>query len=70
MSGSNHGHLAEQFSRVRYPLRVLSSAAGYYIGTADERGLPFSRESAEYFPTKDAALRALETGAWTQREHP
>lgn len=65
------GELARQIGGSRLPLQVLRSAAGYYIGTADEGG-PYSRESAEYWPNQDAAQRALEAGphAWTQRDHP
>lgn len=44
-------------------LRVLSSQAGYYIGTVDECG-PCSRESACYYRTADAARLALERGDW------
>jgi len=52
------------------PLQVLKSAAGFYIGTADEMG-PMSRDSVEYWPTEDQAQTALDAGrdAWTQREH-
>ena len=53
----------------RLPLQVLRSAAGHYIGTFDDDG-PVSRESVEYFPSHEAARHALETGAWTQRQHP
>ena len=52
----------------RLPLQVLRSAAGLYLGTYDDG--PVSRESVEYFPTHEAARHALETGAWTQRQHP
>lgn len=51
------------------PLTVLKSAAGFYIGTEDDDG-PVSRESEEYWPTKEAAEKALEGvegHAWTQR---
>ena len=53
----------------RLQLQVLSSNAGFYLGTFDEEG-PVSRESLEYFPTELAAQDALENGTWTQREHP
>lgn len=53
----------------RLPLQVLRSAAGYYIGTFDDHDGPCSRESVEYFPSRDAAAKALTTGAWTQRSH-
>jgi hypothetical protein len=48
---------------------VLCSAAGHYIGTADEDG-PVSRESVEYFRSQHAADHALATGRWQQRIHP
>lgn len=48
------------------PLQVLKSAAGYYIGTADEDG-PFTRESIEYWPSADLAADALRNGTWTQK---
>ena len=52
------------------PLEVLSSAAGFYIGTFSPTEGPISRESAEYFPTEAAAENALASGEWTQRDHP
>jgi hypothetical protein len=63
------GHLAREFGNRRLPLRVLQSANGYYIGTADEEG-PYSRESVEYWQASDAAHEALRTGTWTQRDEP
>lgn len=63
------GPLALAYVGKRLPLQVLRSAAGHYIGTFDDDG-PVSRESVEYFPTRDVARHALETGAWTQRRHP
>ena len=63
------GYLALAFTGKRLPLRVLRSAAGHYIGTHDDEG-PVSRESVEYFPTHEAAQRALAEDAWTQRSHP
>lgn len=59
-----NGMLAMMIGRI-LPLQVLKSAAGYYIGTADDEG-PCSRESCEYFPTRDRAAQALASGAWTQ----
>lgn len=50
-------------------IEVLMSAAGFYIGTSDEEG-PVSRESVEYFPSQASAILAMESGAWTQRDHP
>lgn len=61
--------LARLIGGSRLPLQVLRSAAGYYIGTADEGG-PVSRESAEYWATREIAQAALDAGphAWTQRD--
>ena len=63
------GALAWRHTGKRLPLHVLRSVAGYYIGTADDEG-PISRESVEYFPTRDLAERALVAGGWTQRLLP
>ena len=63
-----YGQLAAQ-AGYQLPLEVQQSAAGFYLGTVDEEG-PMSRESVEYFPTREAAQRALDTGDWQQREHP
>jgi len=60
------GKLAKHFCRLDLPLQVLQSHRGFFIGTIDEDG-PCSRESVEYFPTKDDAAAALDKGAWTQR---
>jgi hypothetical protein len=53
----------------RLALQVLQSNAGYYLGTFDEEG-PYSRESAEYWPTPGQAEAAMSSGEWTQRDHP
>lgn len=60
------GLLAQRYGCGHLPLQVLSSAAGYYIGTIGENG-PVSRESVEYFKAKSDAQQALEDGAWSQR---
>jgi hypothetical protein len=44
-------------------IRVLSSAAGYYLGFLCPGCGPYSRESG-YFPTKEDAQRALDSGAY------
>ncbi|RMX08218.1 hypothetical protein D8I35_03650 [Corticibacter populi] len=69
MSFSSFGHLAQQWCGLVLPLKVLQSAAGFYIGTADEEG-PCSKESEEYFPTRAAAEAALNKGQWTQKQTP
>lgn len=63
------GYLALTYTGKRLPLQVHHSAAGHYIGTADEDG-PVSRESVEYFRSQHAADHALATGRWQQRIHP
>jgi hypothetical protein len=63
------GKLAKQCG-MDLPLRVMQSGAGHYIGTQDEDGMPFSRESQDYFPSREAAAEALETGRWTQKQNP
>jgi len=49
---------------------VCQSHAGYYVGTLDEEGLPYSRESTEYWRERVAAERAIEAGTWTQKPSP
>lgn len=61
------GKLAREHG-YRLPLQICESAAGFYLGTADDSG-PVSRESVEYFSTPEQAQHALETGVWNQREH-
>jgi hypothetical protein len=63
------GQLAKE-SGFELKLEVLESGAGFYIGTFDYNPSdygPFSRESEEYFTSKEEAQRALEKGTWTQR---
>ena len=48
-------------------VEVLESEEGFYIGTRED-GLPFSRESVEYYRSRAGAERALMRGAWTQRQ--
>ena len=63
--GIRYGKLARAEGKL-LPLEVCYSAAGFYLGTyCDEQ--PFSRES-EYFPSRDTATRALQSGEWTQRD--
>ena len=52
------------------PIRVLSSRAGYYIGTFSETHGQISRESREYYPTQLQAEEAFRKGTWTQRRNP
>lgn len=47
-------------------LKVLSSAAGYYLGFLCPKHGPYSRESG-YFVDEDAAKWALVSGAYGRR---
>jgi hypothetical protein len=66
------GFLAREFGGVNHPLTIIKSAAGYYIGTLDEDGAPYSRESEEYWRGREEAEEVLRTSpsAWTQRPAP
>lgn len=63
------GKLAAECGQ-RLPLQVCQSRAGFYVGTLDAEGLPYSRESAEYWPRRQQADQALTTGRFTQRTEP
>ena len=62
------GVLAARFG-YDLPIRVLSSRAGYYIGTFSETHGPVSRES-QYFDKQIDAEKALRNQSWIQRKHP
>ncbi len=74
------GYLAVSHCGIELPLQVLSSAAGYYLGTEGPEysasgsdllpGEPISRESIEYWPTQEEATNAMHAGKWTQRHTP
>jgi hypothetical protein len=68
MSTNQHGQLAAQYGEM-LPLRVLSSANGFYLGTFSPEDGPVTRESVEYFPTREAADEVFASGSWTQRNH-
>lgn len=63
------GQLALIYCGKRLPIKVLQSAAGFYIGTTDDEG-PCSRESEEYFKNRNQAETALLHDSWTQRVEP
>ena len=63
------GKLAAQCGQ-RLPLQVYQSRASFYVGTLDAEGQPYSRESAEYWPQRAQADKALSTGTFTQRVEP
>ena len=62
------GVLAKTISNLDLPLDIGRSGGGYYIGTFCN-AQPYTRESNEYWPNRDDAARALQTGSWTQRAH-
>lgn len=45
-------------------LSVHESNAGFYIGLLDPNEGPVSRESGRYWPNRQQAITALETGHW------
>lgn len=51
-----------------YPMEILRSAAGFYLGTYSDSG-PYTRESMEYWPTREKAKKAWDEGRWTQRTY-
>lgn len=69
ISNQSNGVVAQWWLGLKLPVGVMQSASGYYLGTSSD-GMPISRESVEYYCTHDEALRALESGNWTQRHHP
>lgn len=48
------------------PFMVLESGAGFYIGTWYEG--PYSRESAQYWYSREEAQQALDSGRWIPRK--
>ena len=59
------GKIARRFGE-KLPLEILEIDEGFYIGTCKD-GLPFSRETVEYYPTRARAEQALIRNTWTQR---
>lgn len=51
------------------PMVACQSGAGFYLGYIDMTG-PVSRDSQEYYGTKEEAEQALKDRSWTQRTHP
>jgi hypothetical protein len=72
-SNTKTGYLAREFGGVSLPLEVLPSPVGHYLGTLDHDGAPYSRESEEYWKSREdaeAALNDPSPRAWTQRLWP
>lgn len=63
------GKLAKEVCGLDLPVTVLESRAGFYLGTQD-KGLPVSRESEEYFADRKLAEAALKSGNFAQRMNP
>lgn len=42
-----------------YEVKIMNSAAGYYIGTLDDEGFPMCRISS-YYKTQESAQKALD----------
>ena len=66
--------LCYEYLGEEHRLAVCRSGAGYYLGANDpQTGEPLARDSREYYPSAEAAQAAqaaLDTGDWTQRDHP
>ena len=60
------GMLAREAGKC-FPLQVCQSQAGYYLGTLNPEGMPFTRESLEYWRKPEQAVEALNNGRWTQK---
>ncbi|WP_025297179.1 hypothetical protein [Chania multitudinisentens] len=60
------GYLALTQCGKTLPLQVLRSRNGFYLGTTED-GMPFSRESQEYWRSRGEADKALLAGTWHQR---
>lgn len=65
-----YGALAMAYCKMRLPLQVCRSGAGFYIGTCSETEGPISRESNEHWETEAGAEDALRTGEWSQKPNP
>ncbi|HCF4538096.1 hypothetical protein I5I50_23985 [Pseudomonas aeruginosa] len=64
-----YGRLALAHLSLELPLQVLMNKnRAYYIGTSDEKG-PVSRESVEYYPSRELAQQALDNDTWSQLEY-
>ncbi|SEB14329.1 hypothetical protein SAMN05660964_03800 [Thiothrix caldifontis] len=59
------GKIAQQYG-YDLELTILKSNAGFYVGTSKDY-MPVSRESVEYYKTKELAQTALDTGTFKQR---
>ncbi len=60
------GVLAKKLSNLELPLDICYNTRGFYIGTYCD-GLPYTRESEEFWPRRELVAEAMQTGDWTQR---
>lgn len=70
IDGRRFGLLAGTVTGQLLPLKVLGSAAGFYLGTVAPGGEPCSRESECYFVSAREAEGALVCGEWMQKRQP
>ena len=59
----------KRFLNEERELQVLSSAAGFYLGTLDDDGWPNSRDSG-YYASAEAAQADLDAGTFAPRLNP
>jgi hypothetical protein len=62
-----HGLLAFESGGELRRLRVLESAAGFYIGTLTAQGEPYTRESTGYYPSRKDAKQHLKAHSFLQK---
>ena len=70
MDYKKQSYLCHTILHMELDLMVCRSGGGYYIGVTTDDGEPLSRDSQEYYKTKQQTEEALTTGNWTQRLHP
>lgn len=61
------GMIAMSIGQMCLPVTPLYSEKGFYIGTKNQSGEPYTRESVEYYQTQLLAIKALSENTWTQR---
>jgi hypothetical protein len=64
--------LSKRYLGLDLSLKVLCGNGRYYIGSSMPRPPfePASRDSEEYYPTREDAQAALDSCSFTQRSHP
>lgn len=59
----------KKICRKGFEIQVLSSGAGYYIGTFDPKEGPNCRISKDYWKKKEDAVKALESMSFVDRSY-